>query len=78
MIALNDILDVRHDPAIREILFEDGLWCIYRRVDNRCYIIHRCDVAHKAQNPTDTECHACRAVTPVELKGLFLLNEWER
>ena len=75
---LEDILNVRHDVSNREVLFEDGEWCIYRRVHDRCYIIHRCATAHKAMNPTDNECHACSEVMPEALKGLFILHEWER
>ena len=71
-------LDDIFDDMQRTILFEDGKWCIYRRETDRCYIIHRCAKVNKAENPTNTTCSACWDVMPVPLKGLFMLNEWER
>ncbi len=62
----------------RTVLFEDGEWCIYRRNNDRCYIIHRCVDVDKANDPGDVTCGACGEMVPVALKGLFMLNEWER
>ena len=71
-------LDDIFDEYKRIILFEDGMWCIYRKNGNRCYIIHRCDKVNKAENPTNTTCHACSEAMPEALRGLFILNEWKR
>ena len=78
MRTLEDILSGHHDTAEREILFEDGEWCIYRRLKDRCYIIHRCDKVNRAQNPHHNACHGCSAVMPEPLSGLFRLSEWKR
>ncbi len=78
MKSLHEILSKYHDNKQRDILFEDGEWCIYRRLNDRCYIIHRCGKVNKAQNPMANKCHGCGEVTPEALKGLFKLNEWRR
>ena len=78
MRSLEDILNVQGELNKRVVLFEDGEWCLYRRQNDRNYIIHRCAGVYKAQNPTDNECHACHEDTPVALMGLFILNEWAR
>ena len=66
------------DEEKRVVLFEDGEWCIYRRSLDRCYIIHRCASISKAEDSTNNSCHACGEVMPVALKGLYILNEWDR
>ena len=80
--------------AEREILFEDGEWCIYRRVDhspvstsrpvaNGCYIIHRCEKVQKALNRDTWVCgnkreHGCGETAPEGLQGLYILHGWDR
>ena len=78
MRSLESILDINHDQVKREILFEDGKWCIYRRANDRCYIIHRCNHTTRAHSSMADRCHECNEVMPVALKGLFMLNEWKR
>lgn len=78
MRTLEEVLSRYHDNKQRDILFEDGEWCIYHRVNDRNYIIHRCGNVNKAQNPRDTTCHGCGAATPEALIGLFKLIEWKR
>ncbi len=78
MRSLESILSLYHESTTRDILFEDGEWCLYRRINDRCYIIHRCGKVNKAQTPRDNSCPGCGETTPVALKGLFALNAWER
>ena len=77
MRSLDNIFSSFLYAAKREVIFEDGEWCIYRRQDSRDYIVHRCDKVNTAHNPHINTC-VCGAVMPVELKGLVLLSEWER
>ena len=68
------------DASTREVLFEDGMWCLYRRFSRLSgiyYIIHRCDKVTMAHTIKKDFC-VCGEALPVALKGLFLLNAWER
>ena len=71
-----DNIYANSQPAKRTLLLEDGEWCIYRREQDRCYMIHRCNIVKRAQTPTDSSCHGCGDAVPVALRGLFILNEW--
>lgn len=62
----------------RTVLFQEGKWCIYRRERDKCYIIHRCAMANKSLSHDGSKCHACGAVLPKALQGLFFLHEWKR
>ncbi len=85
MIKLKDIFSkVRHggDPATREILFEDGLWCIYKRipqgdVDDKYNLIHRCTLGTKAVflKPSPITC-GCGTEAPEGILGLLKLQQW--
>lgn len=77
--------------ADREILFEKGLWCIYRRLDgpvtpfrpvNGIYVIHRCVKVERSLNHGEWRCgngqwHGCGKVAPEGIQALYILNGWD-
>ncbi len=75
------------DRCRREILFEEGEWCIYRRpkygwqpadTNYMHYIIHRCA---EACNAIDAEEHykcECGETAPDSIKTLFIIQTWDR
>jgi hypothetical protein len=78
----------------REILFEEGEWCMYRRTnidDMAPLILHRCSKAQFSLAPVNGTCDltwicggdqpkgsGCGETTPPALKGLWYLYTWER
>ncbi len=79
---------VASDNCKREVLFEEGLWCIYERIpeglDERFHLIHRCAVnvkavfsdAHPNGTPYLVQCRGCRAKPSDEILGLLRLHKW--
>ena len=75
--------------AKRKILFEDGEWCIYRKVDGpvsiykptNLYVIHRCKKVRNALDHDHWECgsgqgHGCRKTAPDGIQALYILSGW--
>jgi len=73
----------------REILFEDGLWCIYRNPEERrlvvrrvadphVFIVHRCDKAKHAVLDDCWYCPHCDDAVPNSIKALYTLHQWDR
>ena len=92
MRSLEDIFYINHTNTKREILFEKGLWCIYRRTytpparyGRPCdgvYVIHRCVNVEKALNGGVWVCgngfgHGCGKVAPAGIQALYILNRWD-
>lgn len=85
MRTLNDIFWNHKTP--REILFEDGLWCMYRRapyktVPGACYVIHRCSKVSRALNHDTWVCgnrqkYGCGETAPEGIQALYILNGWD-
>ena len=70
----------------REILFEDGEWCIYRKLgglDDGEHIVHRCDMVHEACKEETFVCGnrrgaGCGEEAPDSIKTLYILHRWDR
>ncbi len=82
-----------HSLGRRRILFEEGLWCIYEKGSEGCYVIHRCIYVKFAldneltPDQTDWRCgitihqegsHGCGEEAPDSVKTLFLIHRWKR
>lgn len=89
MITLEEIFT--EIPAKRTILFEEGLWCIYKRQDrglpDDSFAIHRCSSNVRALNHDwwicGNEDHrsysvGCGEEAPDSIKTLLILYRWER
>ena len=72
MRSLEDIFVTFSAPHVRTVLFEEGLWCIYCRENDKCYIIHRCEQADRAQDLHIPACK-CGKIMPDKLLGLLKL-----
>lgn len=88
---MKDLDDIFSSIAKREILFEEGDWCIYRKdsdtVTDRLNVVHRCDQSAMSMNNSTAKwvcgngSHnggGCGEPAPEKLKGLFMLYTWER
>ena len=88
MRSLEDIF--YKNPTEREIRFEKGFWCIYRRSDvvteytthNGIYVIHRCVKTQKALNYLEWRCgngmgYGCGKVAPEGIQALYILSGWD-
>ncbi len=81
MRALSDIF--YHSTVKREVLFEDGDWCIYRRADlhneqsqsNGIYVIHRCESSVGAVNHKTWLCGSVSKGSGTGLKCTELAPE---
>ncbi|KKN92325.1 hypothetical protein LCGC14_0208160 [marine sediment metagenome] len=86
MIKLKDIFSPPHrsgaESADRAILFEEGLWCLYKRtpadMSGRYHIIHRCTLGTNAVNVEDNspQCNVCNAAPSDGIVGLLKLQRW--
>jgi len=85
MRTLEDIFGTR---VKRDILFEDGLWCIYRRdmtgaqrrrrvLDRGVFIAHRCSKSVGAPYPGKYTC-TCQTEAPDSIRTLYTLHQWDR
>jgi len=70
----------------RYILFEDDLWCIYRRsnafvkrpvADQTVFIVHRCKKGIGALSDGHWRC-MCGKEAPASIKTLFILHQWDK
>ena len=89
MLTLEQIFEHHNNtPAKREVIFEDGLWCIYERIpaemEGRFHLIHRCDLGtyalymrdHSEGPPSDMCCCKCKRVPPDGIQAVFKLHKW--
>jgi hypothetical protein len=89
MRKLNEIF-VDNATTTREILFEEGLWCLYRKETDvdPINVIHRCGKVRWAidmSKDTEWECgnnetdgSGCGEAAPDKLKGLYKLYMWDK
>jgi hypothetical protein len=89
MRLLEDIFD-SSEMTSREILFEEGLWCLYRKESDLdpINVIHRCanvrwaiDMSRDTEwacGNNETDGSGCGEIAPDKLKGLYMMYMWER
>ena len=87
---MKDLDKIFTNTVTREILFEEGDWCIYRKETSTrtdvFNVIHRCDKTCMSMSRntklwvcgTGAREGGCGEPVPEKLKGLFMLYTWER
>ena len=93
MRSLEEIFGTTHVPSphlvTREIVFELGKWCIYRRVSIRgdesmvFIMIHRCERANartaiEAGYLDPGKCRGCGTKTPDDMQTIYALSAWRQ
>ena len=84
MRTLNDIFEAFGYE--REVLFEDGEWCIYRKLGGRDkgeHVVHRCGDVSEACIAGQFVCGnlrngGCGEEAPDSIKTLAILQAWDR
>jgi hypothetical protein len=84
MLTLEKIFEkqIRTNIIKREILFEDGLWCIYKRtpadINSTHSLIHRCSIYvwSATLKTLPVRCPECEEAAPEGILGLLELQQW--
>ena len=81
-----------HGNGTRTIVFEEGKWCIYRKADDKEYVIHRCSrVIYAIDDDGESgwicgsngaaridQPTGCGEKMPDSIKTLYILYRWNR